>query len=52
MNVVKNDLANFRDSLKKEGYKLTYQREAILKAILENRDEHLSSEEIYNIVSL
>ena len=51
MNVVKNDLDNFKNSLKKEGYKFTYQREAILDAIIKNRDEHLSSEEIYNIVS-
>ena len=51
MNVVKDNLANYRDVLKKEGYKLTYQREAILKVILENKDEHLSSEEIYKIAS-
>ncbi|MDR7870041.1 MAG: Fur family transcriptional regulator [Tissierellaceae bacterium] len=48
---MKNDLDNFKNSLRKEGYKLTYQREAILEAIIKNRDEHLSSEEIYNIVS-
>lgn len=51
MNVVNKDLDNLKSGLKKEGYKLTYQREAILQAILKNRDEHLSSEEIYNIVS-
>ena len=51
MDVVKNDFDNYKNSLKREGYKLTYQREAILNTILDNRDEHLSCDEIYNIVS-
>ena len=51
MNVVKIDLDSIMNSLKEEGYKLTYQREAILQAIIDNKDEHLSNEEIYNIVS-
>lgn len=51
MDVVKRDLDNYKDSLRNEGYKLTYQREAILNTILENREEHLSCDEIYNIVS-
>ncbi|NLY44726.1 MAG: transcriptional repressor [Tissierella sp.] len=48
---MKRDLDNYKDSLRNEGYKLTYQREAILNTILENREEHLSCDEIYNIVS-
>ncbi len=51
MKVVKCDLNHYKDSLKKEGYKLTSQRKAILETIYNNREEHLSSEEIYNIVS-
>lgn len=51
MDVVKRDLDNYKDSLRQEGYKLTYQREAILNTILENREEHLSCDEIYSIVS-
>ncbi|NLN14534.1 MAG: transcriptional repressor [Tissierellia bacterium] len=48
---MKKDLEAYKESLKREGYKLTYQREAILNAIVENKDEHLSCEDIYNIVS-
>lgn len=51
MDVVNRDLDNYKDSLRQEGYKLTYQREAILNTIFENRDEHLSCDEIYTIVS-
>ncbi len=51
MDVVKRDLDNYKDSLRNGGYKLTYQREAILNTILENSDEHLSCDEIYSIVS-
>ncbi len=36
--------------LKSEGYKLTTQRRAILNAMIDNKDEHLSSEEVYEIV--
>lgn len=39
-----------REKLQKYGYKLTTQREAIVKVILENQDKHLSCDEIYNIV--
>lgn len=48
---MKKDLDNYKDSLRNGGYKLTYQREAILNTILENSDEHLSCDEIYSIVS-
>lgn len=51
MNVVKSDLDNYRESLVKGGYKLTHQREAILKIIMDNKDEHLSCDEIYNMLS-
>lgn len=51
MNVVKSDLDNYMNSLKKEGYKLTYQREVILNIIMENKDDHLSCDDIYSMVS-
>lgn len=41
-----------KEMLREEGYKLTTQRQAILHAIVENKDKHLSPEEIYNIVRL
>lgn len=40
-----------KDKLQKNGYKLTTQRRAILKVIVDNFDEHLSSDEVYNIVN-
>lgn len=39
-----------KEKFKKEGYKLTTQRRAILDVIVENQEKHLSPEEIYNIV--
>ncbi|MFY9213818.1 MAG: Fur family transcriptional regulator [Tissierellaceae bacterium] len=44
-------LEKYKNSLKEEGYKFTSQRKAILTAILENDHEHLSCDDIYNIVS-
>ncbi len=44
--------ANVEQTLKKSGYKVTPQRRIVLKAISENADEHLSSEEIFNIVKV
>lgn len=44
------DIINIKERLQNSGYKLTTQREAILKVILENQDEHLSCDEIYGIV--
>jgi len=41
-----------KEMLKEEGYKLTTQRLAILNVIIENKDKHLSPEEIYHIVRL
>lgn len=36
--------------LQENGYKLTNQRKAILRAIIENHEEHLNVDEIFNIV--
>lgn len=45
-----NEVDNFKENLKQKGYKLTTQRRAILDVIIENREKHLSSEEIYDLV--
>lgn len=39
-----------KEKLQKEGYKLTKQRKAILKVIINNPDEHLSCDGIHQIV--
>lgn len=41
-----------KERFKREGYKLTTQRRAILDAIIENSGSHLSPEEIYEVVKL
>jgi len=42
--------SQFREQLKKKGYKMTTQRQAILDVILQHEGEHLSTEEIYELV--
>ena len=44
------DMDDLRKRLKEKGHKMTTQRRVILDAIIENRDEHLTPEEIYDIV--
>ena len=44
------DYEKIKEKLKKEGYKLTNQRLVILDVIIDNVDDHLSSEEIHDIV--
>ncbi|HHW56731.1 MAG TPA: transcriptional repressor [Clostridia bacterium] len=45
-----NEVEKFKEKLKDKGYKLTTQRRVILDVIMENREKHLSSEEIYDLV--
>jgi Fur family ferric uptake transcriptional regulator len=47
MNINMSDL---RDKLRERQYKLTPQRQTILQAFIENHEQHLSAEDIYNIV--
>ena len=47
MNV---DLSNLRQKFKDRDYKLTPQRQVILQVFLDNRDKHLSAEDVHNIV--
>jgi len=41
---------NFRERLKERGLKLTTQRQAVLDVMVKHEGEHLSSEEIYELV--
>lgn len=43
---------DIKQILKGKGYKLTTQRRAILNVILENQGNHLSPEEVYDIVRI
>jgi Fur family ferric uptake transcriptional regulator len=43
----KNELSQL---LRKKGYKITSQRKAVLDVVIENDGEHLSSQEIYELV--
>lgn len=45
------NIEQYKNLLQKEGYKLTNQRRDILKAIINNNHEHLSSEDVFGIVS-
>lgn len=44
------DIEEIKIYLKSKGYKLTAQRECILNIIIENRDKHLTVDEIYKYV--
>lgn len=44
------DIKEIKERLQKEGYKLTSQRKAILNVIMDNIEEHLSCDEIYQMV--
>lgn len=47
MNIIINAI---KGKLKENGYKFTTQRRAIINAIVDNHEEHLSCDEVYNIV--
>lgn len=47
---MKIDVDAIKEKLKDKGYKLTTQRRAILKVVVDNYDKHLSSDEVHNIV--
>lgn len=51
VNLVNINTDVYKDKLKREGYKLTYQRKVILKTIIEHHSEHLSCDDIFNIVT-
>lgn len=45
-----NTMELLKDKLKATGFKITPQRRAIIEVLIENENEHLSSEEIYDMV--
>lgn len=49
---MKYSLENIYTLLQEKEYKLTPQRKIILKALLDNEDEHLSAEDVYQKVKL
>ena len=48
---MENIIKHYERILQKEGYKLTIPRKDILNAMFDNEDEHLSSEDVYEIAS-
>jgi len=47
---VQKFISDVSEKLRSHEYKLTSRREYILCVLLENKDEHLSAEEVYNLV--
>ena len=45
-----NTMELLKERLKETGFKITPQRSAIVEILLKNKDKHLSSEEIYDLV--
>lgn len=45
------DINKFEETLKSHNYKLTSQRKIILKALVHNKDEHLSCDDLFKIIS-
>lgn len=43
-------VSEIENKLKAMDYKLTMQRKYVLRVLLENKDKHLSAEEVYNLV--
>lgn len=44
------EIEKLKNSLKEKGYKLTPQRRAIVDIIIQNEGNHLTTEELYNLV--
>lgn len=51
MNIVKINIKKYEETLKNQGYKLTSQRKIILKALVDHKDEHLSCDDLFKIIS-
>ena len=47
-----NAMEMLKEKLKETGFKITPQRRAIIEILLKNDSEHLSSEEIYDLVRI
>jgi len=49
---MKRVITDVGEKLRAGEYKLTPRREHVLKVLLENKDKHLSAEDVYNLVKL
>lgn len=47
---LQTEIDKIKNSLMESGYKLTTQREIIVKVLLENEEDHLSAEDVYMLV--
>ncbi|MDO7788023.1 Fur family transcriptional regulator [Desulforamulus aquiferis] len=47
---MKKVISEIGEKLRSNEYKLTPQRQQILEVLLENKDKHLSAEDVYNLV--
>lgn len=45
-------IGEIEEKLRAHDYKMTPKREQVLRVLLENKDKHLSAEEVYNLVKL
>lgn len=50
--MAKDKIENLKEFLKEKGYKLTPQRRAILNEIINNEGNHLTAEELYDLVKV
>jgi len=50
VKIMEVNINAIKEKLQRKGYKLTTQRKSILQVIVDNLDDHLSCDEIYNIV--
>lgn len=48
---MENKIEKYLCTLQQKGYKSTSQREEILNILFDNKNEHLSCEDVYNIIS-
>jgi Fur family ferric uptake transcriptional regulator len=51
VKTVETTIKGYMDQLQKRGYKYTNQREDVLRILLENKESHLSCEEVHGIVA-
>ncbi|HHT49362.1 MAG TPA: transcriptional repressor [Firmicutes bacterium] len=50
MKNLREKITEISESLRRKGYRLTPQREAVIKILLENPNQHLAAEDIYAMV--
>lgn len=49
---MKELISDVEDKLRAKEHKLTPRRELVLRVLMENKDKHLSAEEVYNLVKI